>query len=620
MALLKYRPDVDGLRALAVLPVVLYHLKVRAITGGYVGVDIFFVISGYLITGLIYKEIQNENYSILRFYERRARRIFPALFVVCGVVALCALEFNLPMEVAAFKDSLIAATLFVSNIYFYITTDYFGPAADTLPLLHTWSLAVEEQFYIFFPLLLLFSHRFFLHAQKLVLVILFALSLAISAWLTSSNPPAAFYLIHSRTWELMIGALLAVGIVPVVKHRAVAEGLGLAGIALIGFSVLRFNDQMAFPGFAALVPCVGAAFIIHSGADHRTYVARGLSLAPIRFVGLISYSLYLWHWPVAVYTLSYWNPLTKVVKTIALAAIFILATLSWKFVEQPFRQRPYRMGSVGVLMASFAAAAFLVAAAFVIGPVSNALWDVPVKAREILATTSGRKPITGKTCFLSSQRDDLALFDRESCLRWSELKPNYLLLGDSMADDLAAGLAENMPEINLLQALSSGCKPVIDAEGFHRCKTLVNSMFQDFVPKHRLKGIILSARWGDKDIDPLVKTIAALKPYVDEVIVLGPRPLYRSPLPRLMAMSMIKGNPSMVATSREDKQQELDAEYAARLRDSGARYVSVYQAMCSDSECLVAGEDGMPVQFDYGHFTRSGSILVVRRLREAGNL
>jgi hypothetical protein len=418
----------------------------------------------------------------------------------------------------------------------------------------------------------------------------------------------------------MIGALLAVGVVPVVKHRAVAQGLGFAGVALIGFSVFRFNDQMAFPGFAALVPCLGAAFVIHSGAEHRTYVSRTLSLAPIRFVGLISYSLYLWHWPVAVYTLNYWNPLTKVVKTIALAAIFILATLSWKFIEQPFRQRPYRMGSVGVLMGSFAAAAVLVASAFVIWPLSNALWNVPEKARQILATDSGRKAITGKACFLYSQRDDLALFDRENCLRWSEEKPNYLLLGDSMASDLVDGLTENLPELNLLQALSSGCKPVVDAEGLHRCTALMNAMFQEFVPNHRLKGIILSARWIEKDIDPLLSTIAALQPYVDEVIVLGPRVTYRSPLPRLMAMSIIKNDPDLVTGSREEEQQALDAKYAARLRNSGARYVSVYQAMCSDSECLVGDEDGMPVQFDYGHFTRSGSILVVRRLREAGSL
>ena len=616
-----YRPDIDGLRTLAVLPVVFYHLKVRGITGGFVGVDIFFVISGFLITGLIYSDIQADRYSIVQFYVRRARRIFPALFFMCAVCTVAVLAIYLPDEVAAYKSSLASATLFVSNLYFYFTENYFAAAADTKPLLHTWSLAVEEQFYIFFPLILLLSHRLFLKHQKPVIAAIAIASLALSIWLVQANPPAAFYLIQARAWELMIGALLAINAIPPIRSKTLAELVGGIGIVLIGGSVFLLNDSTPFPGLAALPPCLGAACVIHSGTHCRTWTVRLLSLVPVRFIGLISYSLYLWHWPITVFTLNYWNPLTKTVKIGAFALSLALAAFSWRFVEQPWRRKPYRIGSFGILAGSGATMAILVLVAYATGPISNALWKIPDSAQRILdLQRTGGVAFTGKSCFLSSHRDDLDLYDRENCLKWSDTQPNLLILGDSMAHDFVAGFKSNFPDQNLLQALSSGCKPVSGGTGLHRCTTLMQSMFDDFIPKHHFKAIILSARWEGEDLDLLVKTVVKLKPYADKVIVMGPRVLYRSPLPRLVAMSLIKHDPGLVGQGREDGQRPLDRKFAARLAGSGATYFSVYKAMCPDSDCVTTDGDGMPIQFDYGHLTKPGSVLIVEKLKTSGVL
>jgi peptidoglycan/LPS O-acetylase OafA/YrhL len=248
----KYRPDIDGLRALAVVPVVLYHLKVKPFDGGFVGVDVFFVISGYLITQLIYGEIQQGRYSIVGFYVRRARRIFPALFVMCAVCSAVLLATFLPGEIAEFRSSLIAATLFVSNIYFYITNDYFAAAAETKPLLHTWSLAVEEQFYIFFPLVLLATHRYLLRWQHQSLIAIAVGSLAICTWLAEYNPSAAFYLIHPRAWELLTGALLAIGVVPAIENRWLAEALGALGLVLIALAIFALTEGTHYLGVAII--------------------------------------------------------------------------------------------------------------------------------------------------------------------------------------------------------------------------------------------------------------------------------------------------------------------------------------------------------------------------------
>lgn len=288
---MKHRYDIDGLRAVAVLPIVLFHAGVAAIQGGFIGVDIFFIISGFLITSIIMKELETGRFSILGFYRRRIVRIFPALFLLIGVVLLAGCLLMLPTEVDALGKSAAATAAFASNIYFWATADYFATSAELKPLLHTWSLGVEEQFYIFFPLLVVLLVRFARLALRWVILVLTVLSFGVSLYLASRNPDAGFYLLPSRAWELGLGALVALGAFPAVRSRRGRDALSLIGIALIVAGYVLIDSARPFPAPWALFPCLGTALLIAYGETAVT--ARVLEMPPMRWIGAISYSLYL---------------------------------------------------------------------------------------------------------------------------------------------------------------------------------------------------------------------------------------------------------------------------------------------------------------------------------------
>lgn len=388
---ISYRPDIDGLRAIAVLSVVFYHAGL-GFPGGYVGVDVFFVISGYLITSLILKDLERGSFSMVNFWERRIRRIFPALAVMVAATMLAGWFLLLPEDLAKLGASVIAQSLMVSNFYFWRTTNYFGGANEEKPLLHTWSLAVEEQFYLVFPIALmafwwawtrwqknkpdrrsnlgdraldagcstLAAGPSTLHSppvtspdgdqRRWTLFWIFAavalLSFALSIWGVKAQPFATFFLLPTRVWELLLGSMMAVlPAVVVVRSVAQRDILCLAGLAGIFLPVFLYGEATSFPGMAALPPCLGTATLIwansHSSAASRSgWIVKVLSWKPIVFIGLISYSLYLWHWPVICYS-SYWavSEFTAMEKWgIVLASVFFAAA-SWKLVETPFRTK-----------------------------------------------------------------------------------------------------------------------------------------------------------------------------------------------------------------------------------------------------------------------------------------
>lgn len=335
-----YRADIDGLRAVAVGLVVLYHAGLPGLSGGFVGVDVFFVISGYLITTILLRELQQGRYSLANFYERRIRRIFPALIAVLLATTAAGMVVLTPEQLAAYGKSMLATMLFVSNFHLGMTANYFDPDAETQPLLHTWSLAVEEQFYIVFPLLLAVLVRRFPRALKPAVWALAGLSLAACVVLTGLRPTMAFYLAPTRAWELLAGGLLALHAPRALPpgRRWVAHILGLAGLALILGAGLGLSVTTPFPGWAAALPVLGAVALILAGSLGGGPASRLLSLAPMRGLGLISYSLYLWHWPVLV-LLRFWtiDPPGPGQMALAVLASLLLAVLSWKYVEQPFR-------------------------------------------------------------------------------------------------------------------------------------------------------------------------------------------------------------------------------------------------------------------------------------------
>lgn len=346
--MIRYRPDIDGLRALAVLPVVLFHAGVPFFSGGFVGVDIFFVISGYLITAILLKDIHQEQFSIIRFYERRLRRIFPALFLVLLLTTLAASLWMIPKDFKDFGIGLTGAVFFFSNIVFWRQSGYFDLPAESKPLLHTWSLAVEEQFYIFFPLFLWALHRFIPMRVRLVLLFAATGSFIYSVWGVQHHPEAAFYLAPYRAWELLLGSLLACGAFPLLRSHLLRQSFGLVGLALILSSVIFISKTTPFPGLAALPPCLGALLIIYSGQrqhelDKKTWAQQWLSTKPLVGVGLISYSLYLWHWPMLVMGQHLALEKLTLVQNMGLIALAVLgAYASWRWIEAPFRSSvPY---------------------------------------------------------------------------------------------------------------------------------------------------------------------------------------------------------------------------------------------------------------------------------------
>lgn len=334
-----HRADIDGLRAVAVLAILFFHVGVPGFGGGYVGVDVFFVISGYLITGIVARGIADGSFSIRDFYVRRIRRIFPALFVMLVGVAAIGWFVFLPIDMQGFGDQVMATVGFVANIRAWLQSGYFDGASLTKPLLHTWSLGVEEQFYLFLPLLLAGWAGLGRRLTPLVAT-LFALSLALALWGVRADPDAAFYLLPSRAWELLAGSLVALAPPPQPRSHVLAEGFAAAGLAAILAAVVGYDSHTPFPGEAALLPVLGSAVLIWIGAGGgRTLTSRILTTRPMVAVGLVSFSLYLWHWPFVVFThLVVVREFTGRERAVLIAASLIAAGLSWYFVEQPFRR------------------------------------------------------------------------------------------------------------------------------------------------------------------------------------------------------------------------------------------------------------------------------------------
>ena len=336
-----YRPEIDGLRAVAVLAVVLFHAGL-GISGGYVGVDVFFVISGFLITGIILRGIEDDTFCLAGFWERRIRRIFPVLFVTVAVTLGLGYWLLIPGELEELGKSSIAQTAILANVYFWRDTGYFAGPAELKPLLHTWSLAVEEQFYLFFPLLLVVFRT---HSRRKLfwgLMIIAGMSFAGSLYGTHFHPSATFFLLPTRAWELLAGCLLAFRRSPSVSRPRWDEALGLAGLAAILLPACLYDNQTPFPGLAAVPPVAGTAAILYAtAATPHTIVGRLLSLRPVVFIGIISYSMYLWHWPAIVYMRHYFTHFGGKQATLALICTLFCAVASWKYVEQPFRRKTF---------------------------------------------------------------------------------------------------------------------------------------------------------------------------------------------------------------------------------------------------------------------------------------
>jgi peptidoglycan/LPS O-acetylase OafA/YrhL len=610
---MSYRRDIDGLRAIAVIAVVLFHFGY--VSGGFVGVDVFFVISGYLITRIINDAVNDGSFSILNFYIRRIRRIFPALFVLYFAVMVFTFLFAFSSDARDVSKSLQSSIFFLSNVFFYGDSGYFEDRNALRPLLHTWSLSVEEQFYIVLPFLIYVLGRFALRVRYAALWAIAAISLAASAWMVRADASAAFYLMQFRAWEFLTGSLLAVGAVPAIRRADAAEWLGGLGLLLVCASAAVMSRRIPFPGLTAIPPCLGAALIIHSGRAHSTRVSRLLSLPVMVFVGLISYSLYLWHWPVlGFYGYVVASP-GHPEKMLLIALSVAIAALSWRYVETPFRKLRLEIRRFPVFAGS---AALMVLTAFLstpLEPLVRTVWAEPAQITKTLSYVSYRNhDMRSGECFLNSETGGMEDFDGSKCLALSADKPNFLIIGDSHAAHLWSGLSGAYPNVNFLQATASGCRPIINGGGKSRCTELRDYVFGEFLPKHRLAGIILASRWREPNIEGLKRTVDRLSAIVDRVIVLGPIVEYKMALPRILAKALKKGEPDLVDKYRRLAIKKLDEKMGAALQGAPAEFISLYNKICSP-ECAVWAKESIPLQFDYGHLTTDGSLEIAQRLR-----
>ncbi|SFZ86756.1 Peptidoglycan/LPS O-acetylase OafA/YrhL, contains acyltransferase and SGNH-hydrolase domains [Devosia enhydra] len=460
---MKYRAEIDGLRAVAVLPVIFFHAGFFPFSGGFVGVDVFFVISGYLITTILMTEISEGRFSLLSFYERRARRILPALIFVCACCIPFAWLWMLPAEFKYFSEALIAVALFYSNIFFIGGAEYFAPAVDLNPLLHTWSLAVEEQFYILFPLLLMGLLPRSRKATLAVLVLLSVASLALAEYGWRHFSSANFYLLPTRAWELGIGALCAFALArpePLVasaRLRGALAALGLMGIA--GAAVL-FDGQIPFPSLWALIPVLGTAMIILF-AGQETLVGRLLSNRVLVGIGLLSYSAYLWHQPLFAFARIRF-PRTDDTMMIGLSiASFVLAYLTWLLVETPFRQRRARqIFNRATIFASSAVGLLALGGFGLWGHLQN---GAPMRFATIEQDVPALEARVAINFGLHHDCEDK--FSESPNCRTAE-DPEFLLWGDSYAMHLAPGLIASEAGLKLQQQSKSSCAPLLDMSLF----------------------------------------------------------------------------------------------------------------------------------------------------------
>jgi peptidoglycan/LPS O-acetylase OafA/YrhL len=621
----RYRPDIDGLRAVAVISVMIYHLglvlpgkAINRVSGGFIGVDVFFVISGYLITGIIQRQIVSGNFSFADFYSRRMRRILPAFYCILLCVSVLAGLHLFPEEVSTYNRSAISAILSVSNVYFWKTTNYFAGPAMSKPLLHTWSLSVEEQFYIVWPLLLVLIARFRPRMLRMIIILLAACSFLLSAIGVWRWPDATFYLVFGRIWELSLGGMLALNILPAPRAAWVRQIIGVLGFGMIAFADLMFTTDTPFPGAAALVPCLGAGLIIAAGEKGGHAVGRMLAWKPMVFVGLISYSLYLWHWPIFVFqrmfSLFPGGDLGKKVKVEVLLATFVLATLTWRFVEQPLRH--VRWSHRRVFSTGIACAVFSMLFCFVVQAFSNALTPAPARAAASFLNYLERKPELEATQLQGDQRVTKAWVD--AVLRIDPSKKNYLVLADSHANHLVPGLQHVFPEANFVRATGSSCRLLVPGEHYKpHCDSIFQYLYTDFFPNNKIDGIILEGRWdleSAKDIDAFSKWAQS---HGYPVIVLGPMIQYDQPLPRLIAESIRQHDPSVITRHRLELRPVAAAVQQVAARDH-LTFISWTDILCHNDQCPTTTEDGTPLLYDYGHLTEEGAIFVATKLRASG--
>jgi peptidoglycan/LPS O-acetylase OafA/YrhL len=637
----RYRPEVDGLRAVAVLIVVFYHAGL-GFSGGFIGVDVFFVISGYLITSLILKDAQRGTFTLSNFWQRRIRRIMPAAVVLVVFTLVVGWFILLPEDFVGLGNSALSQTFFAANIYFWRTLDYFSVAADEKPLLHTWSLAVEEQFYVFFPALLLVLFRFRPLRTKTALLSIFlagtAASFALSLWSLVEAPLASFYLLPSRAWELLLGSVLAL-----LPRPGDLGGKGWpldlvawGGLVAILVPSWLYTSETPFPGVAALSPVLGtAAFIwatngVESGG-RRGSARQIMALRPVVFIGLISYSLYLWHWPLLAFAryVNISEP-SLTVRVGLVVASLVVATLSWRFVETPFRH--HGVAKRPVFIFSFAGASLLLLTALSATVVFARGFPQRV-APEILEIVNVRiqRPEMEQIGIKQVKAADVKELGGNA-----ESSPQLLLWGDSHAWALSPAVAKFCREHNIRgQAIyHPATPPLVDYvsrsnQGLdHRSPEWAEEV-AGYIARTGIKNVIVAGYWSKQEqISPPGVLEAAVKSTVQRLSAAGANvyfflqvPTHEAPVPDAMARSMYFGYTSDAWRVDEQDYARVNQRVLAALGGFPRDQVTIINPgpdfIDPESGELLVQIGNRPIYYDSHHLSPLGAETVAYRSLDA---
>ncbi|WP_448506487.1 acyltransferase family protein [Immundisolibacter sp.] len=637
------------MRALAVMPVLFFHAGL-GFPGGFVGVDVFFVISGYLITRLLTVEMTERRFSLFRFYERRIRRIFPALFTVLMASTVVTWFIFMPPEFELFGQSMALAAIFASNIGFWQEAGYFDTVAQFKPLLHTWSLGIEEQFYVLFPLLLAGLYRGMPTRRRLVIGCMTVASFLFSVVWVHVAPNGAFFLLPARFWELGVGCLLALAPASFELRTSHAVAICAAGLLLIGMAVFGLSEHTPFPGMAALLPCIGTVLVIMAGRT-RNAVSCALGSRPLVLVGLVSYSLYLWHWPIIVFAQYRLGHLLSAFEAIlAIVASFALAALSWRFIEQPARQRHFLAERRALFGAAAVMMVAVVSAGLAIQAQEGLPGRLPAAIQKIYAQKQDRSPFLRANCFADSSDkgvDSESVRPGVNCPMGAPGPDHttFLVWGDSHAAAMAPAIDLAAKRFNQrgLFVGRAGCPPLLhyDTTSSHGQKREAcrdqNDATMQLIKDQNIRLVFLLARWPREVLgaqngaegpfyDPAVpyatvdrsgQVAAALDSTVGALTALGirvvlvmdvPEPGYDVPLS--LARAALRGRAPQVNPTRAsvDARQELARQILQQVAIKwGAHLVDPTPAFCDRDFCHVEG-GGVSRYTDADHLTRSAAL------------
>jgi len=620
-----YRREIDGLRALAVAPVILFHAGFEAFSGGFVGVDVFFVISGYLITSIILTQKAAGTFSLLDFYERRARRILPALFLVMAVCIPFAWLWLLPSDMKDFSRSLVAVSVFASNILFWRESGYFDTAAELKPLLHTWSLAVEEQYYLLFPLFLLVMWRFAKRWTVATLAVIAALSFALAQWGAYNRPASTFFLLPTRGWEIAIGALIAFYFAryPKLQLQRPAQEVGsLIGLSLILYAVFAYSKATPFPSAYALAPTLGTALIILCTTP-STFVGRVLTTKLFVGVGLISYSAYLWHQPLFAFTRHrFGDGFSTSLVWWLIGITLLLAVFTWQLIETPVRKNR-KISKRFIFSSAFALSVLFISLGFYGHFKYNELSQYRFDKGQLMTISSASNSAMRPLCHFPQIENSL---EREACRYFAD-NVSVAVFGNSHATELAEAVAETLRErnIGIVHHTMSGCnhnyrvKPEVDTV----CAKWHRKVFAELVDETAIRYVVLSYRNEGSLSNEMYRT--ALSQLANDLnkagkkvflVLQAPRP--EQHINQYLRASLHNLQISIKGRSVADwRKLYADAQMLIDNLDPQIDVLDPTSLFCDMEDCYVS-IDGVALFFDGHHMSVAGARIVAKELVRLG--